>query len=56
MTKDVLRVCIGGAWVEPIERQTMPPMTLATEDRICTVPLGTAADADRAPPRPPTGL
>jgi len=48
MTTDVLRLYIGGDWVEPLGTGTMPIMDPATEDRIGTLALGNAADVDRA--------
>jgi len=48
MTMDALRFYVGGQWIEPLGRETMPIMDPATEDRIGTVSLGTAADVDCA--------
>ena len=48
MMKDALRFYVGGEWVDPIGRETMPITDPATEERIGTVALGTSADVDRA--------
>ena len=42
------RFYIGGDWVEPLGRETMPIMDPAEDAQIGTVALGTAADVDRA--------
>ncbi len=48
MTMDALRFYVGGEWIDPLGRETMPIMDPATEERIGTVALGSAADVDRA--------
>lgn len=48
MRTDVRNIYVGGAWTEPIGSGTMPIIDPATEDRIGTVSLATAADVDRA--------
>ncbi|MEE4118411.1 MAG: aldehyde dehydrogenase family protein [Paracoccaceae bacterium] len=45
---DALRFYVGGEWIDPIGRETMPILDPATEERIGTVALGSAADVDRA--------
>jgi len=48
MTIDTERFYIGGDWVAPLGTDTMPIMNPATDTRIGTVALGSAADVDRA--------
>ena len=48
MTRDATRFYIGGDWVTPARRATMPITDPATEEEIGTVALGSAADVDRA--------
>ncbi len=42
------RMLIGGEWVESASGETLATLNPATEETLATVPLGTAADIDRA--------
>ena len=42
------RFYVGGAWVDPIGRDTVPVVDPSTEETIATIALGEAADVDRA--------
>ena len=48
MSIETERFYIGGDWVAPLGTDTMPIMNPATDTKIGTVALGSAADVDRA--------
>ncbi|MCB6176862.1 aldehyde dehydrogenase family protein [Rhodobacter sp. Har01] len=46
--KNMTKFYIGGAWVEPLSDARMDVENPATEEIVCEVAMGNAADADRA--------